>query len=134
MRRTIDHVKLPVGDLEASRRFYTAALAPFGYTLVYEGASSLGWGVGDGGDADEPFAVESKGSPDIPSHIAFTATSTAQVDAFHEAALAAGGRDNGAPGERPYGNVYYAAFVLDPDGHNIEAVFHGEPGGASGSS
>jgi predicted lactoylglutathione lyase len=60
--------------------------------------------------------------------VAFTASSTAQVDAFHGAALAAGGRDNGGPGERPYGGYYYAAFVLDPDGHNIEAVYHGEPG------
>ena len=126
MRRAIDHVKLPVRDLEASRRFYTAALAPFGYRLVYDGPTSLGFGVGDGGDADEPFAVERKGTPDVASHVAFTAASPAQVDAFHEAALAAGGRDNGAPGERPYGNVYYAAFVLDPDGHNIEAVYHGE--------
>jgi len=134
MRRTIDHVKLPVGDLEASRRFYSAALAPFGYVLVYDGQSSLGWGVGDGGDADEPFAVELSGSPSLGSHVAIAATSTAQVDAFHEAALAAGGRDNGPPGERPYGDVNYAAFVLDPDGHNIEAVFHGEHGGASAPS
>jgi catechol 2,3-dioxygenase-like lactoylglutathione lyase family enzyme len=130
MRRTIDHVKLPVSDLEASRQFYTAALAPFGYRLVYDGPRSLGWGAGDGGDADEPFAVELTGSPDVGSHVALTATSTSQVDAFHAAAIAAGGRDNGEPGERPYGDVYYAAFVLDPDGHNIEAVYHGEGAGA----
>jgi catechol 2,3-dioxygenase-like lactoylglutathione lyase family enzyme len=130
MRRTIDHVKLPVSDLEASRQFYTAALAPFGYGLVYDGPRSLGWGAGDGGGADEPFAVELTGSPGIGSHVALTATSAAQVDAFHEAAIASGGRDNGEPGERPYGDVYYAAFVLDPDGHNIEAVYHGEGAGA----
>ena len=121
----IDHVNVPVGDLEASRSFYTAALAPFGYRLVYDGASSLGFGLGDGGDDDEPFAARVVGAPNLRSHIAFTASSTTQVDAFYAAALAAGGRDNGAPGERPYGGYYYAAFVLDPDGHNIEAVFHG---------
>jgi len=108
-----------------SKAFYTAALGPFGYRLVYEGDESLGFGVGDGGDDDEPFAVELRGTPGAPCHIAFTASSAAQVDAFHAAALAAGGRDNGAPGERPYGGHYYAAFVLDPDGHNIEAVDHG---------
>lgn len=122
----IDHVKLPVSELDVSRTFYTAALAPFGYRLVYDQEPSLGFGVGDGGDDDEPFAVERNDSPNARSHVAFTASSTAQVDEFHAAALAAGGRDNGAPGERPYGGYYYAAFVLDPDGHNIEAVFHGE--------
>ena len=120
----IDHVKLPVADLAASRAFYTAALAPFGYSLVYDGDESLGWGVGDGGDDNEPFAVELRGAPNVRTHIAFTATSPAQVDAFHAAALAAGGQDNGPPGERPYGGYYYAAFVLDPDGHNIEGVYH----------
>jgi catechol 2,3-dioxygenase-like lactoylglutathione lyase family enzyme len=121
----VDHVKLPVADLDASRRFYTAALAALGYRLVYEGLSSLGWGMGDGGDEDEPFAVEQAAAPGAGSHIAFTAGSRMEVDAFHSAALAAGGRDNGAPGDRPYGAAYYAAFVLDPDGHNIEAVWHG---------
>lgn len=117
-------MKLPVAELDASKAFYAAALAPFGYRLVYEGETSLGFGVGDGGEDDEPFAVVCN-APDIPSHVAFTASSTAQVDAFHQAAIAAGGRDNGAPGERPYGGYYYAAFVRDPDGHNIEAVYHG---------
>jgi catechol 2,3-dioxygenase-like lactoylglutathione lyase family enzyme len=121
----IDHVNLPVGDLDASRAFYSAALAPFGYRLVYESDESLGFGMGDGGDDDEPFAVRLGEPPNLPTHIAFTAIGPAQVDAFHAAALAAGGRDNGAPGDRPYGDVYYAAFVLDPDGHNIEAVYHG---------
>jgi len=121
---TIDHVKLPVTDLHASRAFYTAALAPFGYKLVWDEEPTLGFGRGDGSDEDEPFALERGESPNVRTHIAFTATSTEQVDAFHAAALAAGGTDNGPPGERPYGAYYYAAFVLDPDGHNIEAVYH----------
>jgi catechol 2,3-dioxygenase-like lactoylglutathione lyase family enzyme len=122
----IDHVKLPVTSLAASRAFYGAALAPFGYRLVYAGERSLGFGAGDGGDDDEPFAVElTDRPPAAPSHVAFSASSPAQVDVFHAAALAAGGADNGAPGPRPYGGEYYAAFVLDPDGHNIEAVYHG---------
>jgi catechol 2,3-dioxygenase-like lactoylglutathione lyase family enzyme len=122
----IDHVKLPVSDLDASRTFYAAALAPFGYRLVYDEEPSLGFGRGDGGDEDEPFALVRGDPPSAGTHIAFTASSTTQVDEFHAAALAAGGRDNGPPGERPYGGYYYAAFVLDPDGHNIEAVYHGE--------
>jgi catechol 2,3-dioxygenase-like lactoylglutathione lyase family enzyme len=123
----IDHVKIPCTDLDVSRAFYTAALAPFGYKLVYDGEESLGFGIGDGGDDDEPFALERGDAPRVRTHIAFTADSEAQVDAFHAAALAAGGTDNGAPGERPYGGYYYAAFVLDPDGHNIEAVHHRRP-------
>ena len=121
MRPRIDHVKLPVADLEASRAFYAAALAPLGYELVYDGPDSLGFGRGE----FEPFAVEARGRPAVGTHIAITASDEASVDAFHAAALAAGGRDNGAPGPRPYGGEYYAAFVHDPDGHNIEAVFHG---------
>ena len=118
-------MKLPVSDLAASRTFYAGALAPFGYRLVYESDRSLGFGVGDGGEDDEPIAVELGDPPGSRTHVAFTASSPAQVDQFHAAALAAGGRDNGPPGERPYGGHYYAAFVLDPDGHNIEAVYHG---------
>ena len=122
----IDHVKLPVTDLDASRGFYTAAFGPLGWKLVYDGPRSLGFGAGDGGEDDEPFAVELAAAPAARTHVALTARDRGQVDAFHAAAVAAGGRDNGAPGDRPYGGVYYAAFVLDPDGHNIEAVFHGE--------
>jgi catechol 2,3-dioxygenase-like lactoylglutathione lyase family enzyme len=121
----IDHVNLPVSDLDASRAFYAAALAPFGYKLVYDEESAIGFGTGDGGDDDEPFALRRGDAPTRGSHVAFTASSPAQVDEFHRAALAAGGRDNGGPGERPYGGYYYAAFVLDPDGHNVEAVYHG---------
>jgi catechol 2,3-dioxygenase-like lactoylglutathione lyase family enzyme len=124
----IDHVKLPVADLDASRAFYSAALAPFGYKLVWDEEPTLGFGRGDASDEDEPFALERGEPPKVRTHIAFTATSTEQVNAFHAAALAAGGTDNGAPGERPYGAYYYAAFVLDPDGHNIEAVYHRRPG------
>jgi catechol 2,3-dioxygenase-like lactoylglutathione lyase family enzyme len=114
-------VKLPVSDLEAARRFYSAALATLGWELVYEGERSLGWGVG----GVEPFAVELGGPPSVGTHVAFDAPDEATVDAFYAAALEAGGRDNGGPGPRPYGETYYAAFVLDPDGHNVEAVFQG---------
>jgi catechol 2,3-dioxygenase-like lactoylglutathione lyase family enzyme len=123
----IDHVKLPCADRDASRAFYSTALAPLGYKLVWDEEPTLGFGRGDGGDDDEPFGLERGDVPNVRSHVAFTAETTAQVDAFHAAALASGGRDNGEPGERPYGGYYYAAFVLDPDGHNIEVVFHGEP-------
>ena len=101
----IDHVNVPVSDLDASRTFYTSALAPFGYTLVYDSEESLGFGVGDGGDDNEPFAVRLGNPPNVRTHIAFTASSEAQVDEFHAAALAAGGEDNGGPGERPYGGL-----------------------------
>ena len=119
MSAKLGHVKLPVTDLAASRRFYAAALGAFGWEIVYDGPRSLGFGP----SAKEPFAVEQTNAPAVGTHIAFDAPDEATVDAFHAAALAAGGRDNGAPGLRPYGEHYYAAFVLDPDGHNIEAVF-----------
>ena len=119
MSAKLGHVKLPVTDLEASRRFYAAALGAFGWEIVYDGPRSLGFGP----SGKEPFAVEQTDTPAVGTHIAFDAPDEATVDAFHAAALAAGGRDNGAPGLRPYGEHYYAAFVLDPDGHNIEAVY-----------
>ena len=122
----IDHVKLPISDRDVSRTFYAAALAPLGYRLIYDGEHALAFGAGELED-EEPFALQLGNAPNVRTHVAFTATSTEQVDAFHAAALAAGGRDNGAPGERPYGRPYYAAFVLDPDGHNVEAVYHGRP-------
>lgn len=122
----IDHVKLPVSDLDASRAFYSAALAPLGWKLVWDKVPTLGFGRGDGSDDDEPFALELTAGPIARTHVALTADTTEQVDAFHEAAVAAGGEDNGSPGERPYGGYYYAAFVLDPDGHNLEVVFHGD--------
>jgi catechol 2,3-dioxygenase-like lactoylglutathione lyase family enzyme len=122
----IDHVKLPVSDLDASRAFYSAALAPLGWKLVWDKVPTLGFGRGDGSDDDEPFALELTAGPISRTHVALTADDAEQVDAFHEAAVAAGGEENGSPGERSYGGYYYAAFVLDPDGHNLEVVFHGD--------
>jgi len=119
------------GDLERSKAFYLAALAPLRYRIAKEHAGqACGFGVAEGfGKSSDPhgdFWII-KAPPQTPRfHIAFTAPSRAEVDAFHKAALAAGGRDNGAPGPRPqYHDGYYAAFVLDPDGYNIELVFHG---------
>lgn len=121
MPATLGHVKLPVSALAASRAFYDAVLATLGFELVFDGPRSLGWGP----PPLEFFAVELSGEPILGVHIAFNAVDHASVDAFHAAGLSAGGTDNGAPGLRPYGENYYAAFVLDPDGHNIEAVHHG---------
>jgi catechol 2,3-dioxygenase-like lactoylglutathione lyase family enzyme len=125
MPATLGHVKVPVRDLDASRKFYATALAPLGFELVYDGPSSLGFGP----PPFELFAVELTAEPVHGAHVAFDATNHAMVDAFHAAALEAGGKDNGAPGLRPYGTNYYAAFVFDPDGHNIEAVHQGRPRG-----
>jgi len=117
--RLIDHLQLVVADLSASRRFYDAVLGALG---VPEGPGFF-W-------ADELF-VSTADSPAAAGHLtgrhhlAFQAADPAMVEAFHKAGLAAGGRDNGAPGDRPYHPGYYAAFLLDPDGNNIEAVFHG---------
>jgi catechol 2,3-dioxygenase-like lactoylglutathione lyase family enzyme len=117
-----DHVGYAVGDLDKSASFYDAALAPFGIKRLYEyeypGGKVLGYGV------DRPeFWVNSGDAPRDHVHLAFAAKTRAEVDAFYAAALAAGGRDNGAPGIRAeYHPDYYAAFVFDPDGHNIEAV------------
>lgn len=120
----IDHIALDVADIALSRAFYAAALAPLGYKIVAEerdGASTVVmFGVGA-----PDFVIADKGRPGEANHVAFRAETRAEVDAFHTAALAAGGRDNGAPGLRErYGPAYYAAFVLDPDGFNIEAVCH----------
>jgi catechol 2,3-dioxygenase-like lactoylglutathione lyase family enzyme len=124
----IDHTGLLVSRPLESQRFYTGALAPLGYSLLREvpkevtgGRVVLGFGV-----APKPDFWIAEGAPNEPRlHVAFRAASRAEVDEFHRAALAAGGRDNGAPGLRPhYHEHYYGAFVLDPDGHNIEAVCH----------
>jgi predicted lactoylglutathione lyase len=85
----------------------------------------LHFGAGDGGEDNEPIAFERVTRPIARCHIAFLAATREQVDSFHAAALGAGGTDRGAPGERPYGTRYYAAFVIDPDGHNLEAVYKG---------
>ena len=132
----IDHIGLTVRDLEASRAFYDAAFAPLGIEVVMsvtaEETGSYGHlGYGPGADSRDIQA----GKPSFwigggetltgPMHVAFVAATRAQVDAFHAAALAAGGVDNGPPGVRPhYHPNYYGAFVLDPDGRNIEAVCH----------
>jgi len=117
----IDHAGVTVRDFAASRRFYMAALAPIGYALLMEFEQHAGFGV-----APKPDFWIGEGAPNVPPvHVAFKAATRAEVDAFHRAALAAGGRDNGAPGPRPHYHAnYYGAFVLDPDGHNIEAVCH----------
>jgi catechol 2,3-dioxygenase-like lactoylglutathione lyase family enzyme len=116
-----DHIGFAVKDLEASRRFYIAALAPLGAGVAMEFAGHVGMGR-DG----KPQLWLSKGDPPASRlHLAFKARNRAEVDAFHAAALAAGARDNGAPGLRPhYHPNYYGAFAIDPDGHNIEAVCH----------
>jgi catechol 2,3-dioxygenase-like lactoylglutathione lyase family enzyme len=114
----IDHLAIPVRNIAASTHFYAAALAPFGIEMVEE-EGAVGFHLGD----LDFFITE--GEPAAPMHIAFAAPDRATVDAFHAAALAAGGRDNGAPGLRPrYHADYYGAYALDPDGHNVEAVCH----------
>jgi len=124
----IDHIGLDVGDIGRSRAFYAAALAPLGYAVVADLPPGAAGGhhvvmFGIGGEPD--FVIADEKMPGPGNHIAFRAGTRAQVDAFHAAALAAGGRDNGGPGVRDrYGPHYYAAFVLDPDGFNIEAVCH----------
>jgi catechol 2,3-dioxygenase-like lactoylglutathione lyase family enzyme len=115
--RLLDHVHLRVADVEASKRFYRAVLVSLGLAdALVEGKDYF--------HADELYVDRADG-PISRVHLAFQAPDRATVDAFHRAALAAGGRDNGAPGEREYHPGYYGAFVLDPDGNNIEAVFHG---------
>jgi catechol 2,3-dioxygenase-like lactoylglutathione lyase family enzyme len=129
-----DHVGLTVRDLAASLRFYEAALAPLGHALGPRDETSAGlgppgepgfWlyvGDGDGGGA-------SGGAGGRGAHVAFRAATRSAVDRFHESGLGAGGRDNGAAGPRPdYGPHYYAAFLLDPDGNNVEAVCLAEAG------
>ncbi|RZA27637.1 MAG: VOC family protein [Lysobacteraceae bacterium] len=121
--RLIDHLQLVVKDLAASQRFYEAVFAALDVPMG---------GVGDDFFyADELFvstadSEAAQGELTGRHHLAFQARDRAMVDAFHRAALASGGRDNGAPGLRPYHPGYYGAFALDPDGNNIEAVFHGE--------
>jgi catechol 2,3-dioxygenase-like lactoylglutathione lyase family enzyme len=119
----IDHLALRVRDLGWSRTFYEQALGPFGVEVV-ESSQGPGFSIEGGGD----FWIGEGEPPAAPVHVAFAAPDRATVDEFHRAAIEAGGRDNGAPGLRPqYHAGYYAAFVLDPDGNNIEAVCHGDP-------
>lgn len=120
--RLIDHLQIVTRDLSASRRFYAAIFEALGIPIGGSGEDFF-W-------ADELFvsSIDSnaaEGEPTGRVHLALQARDAAMVEAFHRAGLAAGGRDNGAPGERRYHPGYYAAFLLDPDGNNIEAVFHG---------
>jgi lactoylglutathione lyase len=114
--RMIDHVQLVVADIDAARRFYDAVMRVIGIPVAIEGDGFFAF--------DELFV--SRGDPlTARTHLAFQAPDRATVDRFHAAGLAAGGRDNGAPGERHYHPGYYAAYLLDPAGNNIEAVTHG---------
>jgi catechol 2,3-dioxygenase-like lactoylglutathione lyase family enzyme len=123
----LDHIGFPVSDYERAKTFYLKALAPLGYSLIMEvkqnDSDSPAAGFGANGKPD--FWIGGEGALNKPVHVAIVARDRATVDAFHHAAIAAGGRDNGAPGIRAhYHPNYYGAFVLDPDGHNIEAVCH----------
>ena len=122
-----DHLSLGVADLDRSQAFYDRVLATLGIKRHSNFPGAAGYGVKPDGAS---FWIGERGrGPDSGTHVAFTAENRETVNAFHEAALAAGGRDNGAPGPREiYHPTYYGAFVLDPDGNNIEAVFHGELG------
>ena len=123
-RVVIDHMAIGVSDLSASRRFYLQALAPLGFVELgnwSEDARETAFGPDDLDD----FAISTNYPATAGGHVAFAADSREQVDAFYEAALAAGGTGNGGPGIRPdYSPGYYGAFVLDPDGYNVEAVYH----------
>jgi catechol 2,3-dioxygenase-like lactoylglutathione lyase family enzyme len=116
-----DHIGFGVSDINQSRDFFLQALAPLGVRLAMEGPNSIGLGK----DGKPSLWLYATASVTAPLHIAIAAAKRADVDAFYQAALAAGGRDNGAPGIRPhYHPNYYAAFVFSPDGHNVEAVCH----------
>jgi len=116
----LDHLALGVRDLAASKAFYEAALAPLGYGVVMEREGSVAFGP-----TARPIFFLNAREPSANVHVAFQAADRESVDAFHAAALAAGAKDNGAPGMRPqYHPHYYGAFVLDPDGNNAEAVCH----------
>ena len=117
----LDHIGIQVGDLGRSIDFYTKALAPLEYQLIMKWEQFAGFGV----QGKPDFWIDGRKGPTDIIHVAFRATGRAIVRKFYDAAIAAGGRDNGAPGVRPhYHEHYYGAFVLDPDGHNIEAVCH----------
>lgn len=121
MAAALDHVSIKVTDFARAAAFYDAALKPLGLGRLFgDDENFAGYG------ADRPFFWIGRGEQNGGTHVAFTSPDHATVDAFYAAALAAGGRDNGAPGIRAhYHPGYYGAFVLDPDGHNVEAVCHG---------
>ena len=118
----LDHVTIGISDIERAKTFYDAALRPLGITRLYaEGAEFAGYGV----RPKAFFWIGRRATPQTGAHIAFTANDRVTVDRFYDDAIKAGGRDNGRPGIRPHYHAnYYGAFVLDPDGHNIEAVCH----------
>jgi catechol 2,3-dioxygenase-like lactoylglutathione lyase family enzyme len=121
----LHHLSFAVVDLRRAAAFYDAVLGALGYRRVFEAETAIGYGIEDGKDK---FCLKQRANAAPPSpgfHLAFAAPSRAAVDAFHAAALLAGGTDNGAAGPRPgYGPHYYAAFIVDPDGHRIEAVIN----------
>ena len=120
----LHHLSLPASDLGRSKAFYDAALGALGYRCVFADATAIGYGVEDGKDKLCLKLRSDVVAPSAAFHLAFSAPSRAAVDAFHRAACSAGGCDNGLPGLRPhYGPSYYAAFVIDPDGQRLEAVF-----------
>jgi catechol 2,3-dioxygenase-like lactoylglutathione lyase family enzyme len=119
-----DHVKFGVSDYAASKAFFLQALEPLGVAVVGEGVPTYGIELSSSGGNVSLCLFQTEDKP-APLHLAFTAEKRQQVDAFYRAALAAGGKDNGAPGLRPHYHAnYYAAFIIAPDGHNIEAVCH----------
>jgi catechol 2,3-dioxygenase-like lactoylglutathione lyase family enzyme len=123
----IDHIGFPVSDYARSKAFYEKALAPLGYAVIMEFAETTSGSpaIGFGRDGKPDFWIGGEGRLQGVLHVAIAADNRAMVDAFYRAAIAAGGKDNGAPGLRPhYHPNYYGAFVLDPDGHNVEAVCH----------
>lgn len=116
-----DHVGIGVSSLESSKAFFLRALAPLGITVAMEGPHGVGLGRGQ----KPAFWLSPSAHKPAPLHLAFAADDRRQVDEFHRAAIAAGGQDNGPPGLRPHYHAnYYAAFVIGPDGHNVEAVCH----------
>jgi catechol 2,3-dioxygenase-like lactoylglutathione lyase family enzyme len=119
----LGHLSFGVRDIERTTRFYDAILAPLGYVRVWTSERGVGFGEGPHNERLTLFARPDTAAPGPGFHLAFDAPTQEAVDAFHRAALEAGGRDAGAPGLRPhYGSAYYAAFVIDPDGHKLEAV------------
>jgi catechol 2,3-dioxygenase-like lactoylglutathione lyase family enzyme len=123
-KRVVDHLTLRVADMERSRAFYAAALAPLGFGIVADYGGDAGIAFGPPGQDD--FAIAPGAVPSGPLHLAFYASDRAAVSDFHAFGLSAGGRDNGAPGLRPdYHDKYWAAYLIDPDGNNVEAVNHG---------
>jgi catechol 2,3-dioxygenase-like lactoylglutathione lyase family enzyme len=119
----LHHISFGVRDLELSGAFYDAALGALGFRRVFEDNTAIGYGLVDGQDKFCLKLRPAAEAPGIGFHLAFSAPSRSAVDIFYESALRIGGQDNGAPGLRPhYGPTYYAAFLIDPDGHRIEAV------------